>query len=108
MGRKSNWATFSTKKRMEQRGSEDAKDGARAADTIKALFEQEGDRSARLRHFLETGPRGERDVEALLDARGKDRLPSGQTRDERDAWLRGILGPYKPNRLAPLFVEAED
>lgn len=73
MGRKSNWATFSTK------------------GTIKALFEQEGDRSARLRHWLETGPRGERDVEALLDARGKERLPSGQTRAERDAWLRGIL-----------------
>jgi hypothetical protein len=91
---KSNWATFSTKRRMRQHGSEDAKEGASDGGTIKALFEQEGDRSARLRHYLETGPRGARDVETILDARMGDRLPSGQTRAERDAWLRGILDAW--------------
>lgn len=88
MARKAgNWATFSARKKMSQRGTERASSGG----GVQALFEQEGDRNARLRHYLETGPRGERDVEALLDAKGKELLPSGQTRAERDVWLRGIL-----------------
>jgi hypothetical protein len=46
------------------------------------LFKGDGDRSARLRLFLEFGPSGERDVSKILDT---------PERASRDGWLRGVL-----------------
>lgn len=87
-----NWATINKRRKMRESGSEDR--GAASGDAptvLAALFRAESARSARLDHYLEYGPRGERDVEGVLDARQQARLPSGQTRAERDLWLRGIL-----------------
>jgi hypothetical protein len=44
----------------------------------------EAARASRLRTYLATSPRGERDVEPLLDALAKERAP-------REKWLRAVL-----------------
>lgn len=90
-----NWATINKRRKMRESGSEDRGAASGDAPTVLAsLFREESARSARLDHYMLHGPRGERDVDALLDAKGREILPSGQTRNERDAWLRGILDAW--------------
>lgn len=97
MGRQTNWATFSARRKMMKNGSEAANADVNPADVERALFEKDGDRNRRLRHWLKTGPRGERDVDAILDATAVQagKRPDGSgiwvPRAERDSWLRGIL-----------------
>lgn len=74
---------------------------------LRALFKEDGERSKRLTYYLEHGPRGERDVELILDGRLDEALPSGQTRRERDAWLRGILDPPEQTRSAERTPHAD-
>lgn len=89
MSGKVNWAAndYRRKKAQGQLVGVDSEE----KNPLRALFKEDGERNKRLTHYLEHGPRGERDVELILDGRLGEVLPSGQTRRERDAWLRGLL-----------------
>lgn len=73
-----NWGTLNARQRMRKNGSEPAEpEGVH----LKPNHAAEAERAARLRHYLETSPRGERDVSSQLDAMEK----------ARGTWLREVL-----------------
>jgi hypothetical protein len=63
---------------------------------LQGLFKHEGERNARLTHYLRTSPSGERDLEPLLDQRLASKVKGwgDVTWGEREAWSRGILDAW--------------
>jgi hypothetical protein len=90
MSKAAKWGSVQFRAKQARGETEDSS-GPRQAVVLKDLFKHDVDRSARLRHYISNGPSGERDLEPILDKRLDEVLPSGQTRRERDAWLRGVL-----------------
>lgn len=72
------------KRRMRLNGAEaEVPTGLHATHHVPTKS-TEAVRASRLRSYLATSPRGERDVEPLLDALAKARAP-------REKWLRAVL-----------------
>jgi hypothetical protein len=78
---KARWEKAAERRRMRLNGTEEAEP---KAVHYKPMHAAEAERAAKLRHYLETSPKGERDVEPLLDA-------MQAARAKREAWLREVL-----------------
>jgi hypothetical protein len=103
-GNQPNWGAIHLRRKQAQ-GQLSGVD-TKEKNPLRALFKEDGERNKRLTRYLAYGPRGERDVEPLLDAleaqllpqeprRPDGRLPPRQTRAERNTWLQGVLEAWE-------------
>jgi hypothetical protein len=82
-GNARNWASAELRKRRSDGLVEDSR-GPTAKAALRELFKHDGDRSLRLRLYLEHSPSGERDVEPILNRLAAERKGS-------EEWLRAVL-----------------
>lgn len=82
MSSRARWETIAENRRMRLNGKEEAE--PRGELLYSPRHHGEAQRAGELLVYLKTSPRGERDVEPILD-----RLEAA--RAEKAAWLRGVL-----------------
>ena len=96
MSSRARWERIAENRRMRLNGKEEAE--PKGAVHYAPSHHLEAERAERLRRYLATSPKGERNMEALLDAHERTYAPpragdggKRETWAERRAWLRGVL-----------------